>query len=198
MATPQSLGLIEKLLPASCYSPRPLGRVRCIVQHYFSATYARPAAAFDLQTCWQLFHDLNFHPTYRRFGIYQGVRFAASAHVLIDRAGTGYLLAPLDRQAYHAGASEWNGLVNLNDCSIGIENIGAHGVPFTEPQYVTNARLCAAWLDQHGLDVDCIVGHEHVAVPPGRKKDPGPSFDWAKLRAYVEQLRAGRTIAATP
>jgi AmpD protein len=31
------------------------------------------------------------------------------------------------------------------------------------------------------LAPDRVVGHSDIA--PGRKTDPGPSFDWARLRA---------------
>jgi len=32
-----------------------------------------------------------------------------------------------------------------------------------------------------------VVGHCHVA--PGRKTDPGPAFDWARLGAALARLR---------
>ena len=31
--------------------------------------------------------------------------------------------------------------------------------------------------------IAAVAGHEHVA--PGRKLDPGPGFDWARLRAAL-------------
>ena len=31
-----------------------------------------------------------------------------------------------------------------------------------------------------------ILGHEHVA--PGRKADPGPKFDWARLGINIEEI----------
>lgn len=45
----------------------------------------------------------------------------ASAHLIIDRDGTITQFAPFTTICWHAGVSEWNGLVGLNKNSIGIE-----------------------------------------------------------------------------
>jgi N-acetylmuramoyl-L-alanine amidase len=45
----------------------------------------------------------------------------ASAHLIIDRDGTITQFAPFNVVTWHAGVSEWNGLVGLNRFSIGIE-----------------------------------------------------------------------------
>lgn len=45
----------------------------------------------------------------------------ASAHVVLARDGTITQLAPFDRVTWHAGASQWMGIVGLNRASIGIE-----------------------------------------------------------------------------
>jgi N-acetylmuramoyl-L-alanine amidase len=45
----------------------------------------------------------------------------ASAHLLIDRDGTITQFAPFNIITWHAGVSQWNGLVGLNKFSIGIE-----------------------------------------------------------------------------
>jgi N-acetylmuramoyl-L-alanine amidase len=45
----------------------------------------------------------------------------ASAHLVIGRDGSVTQLLPFDRVAWHAGASEWEGLSGLNRHSIGIE-----------------------------------------------------------------------------
>ncbi|MEM9930985.1 MAG: N-acetylmuramoyl-L-alanine amidase [Bacteroidota bacterium] len=45
----------------------------------------------------------------------------ASAHLVIGRDGEITQLVPFNRKAWHAGRSEWNGLVGLNHHAIGIE-----------------------------------------------------------------------------
>lgn len=45
----------------------------------------------------------------------------ASAHVVISRTGEVTQLVPFNIKAWHAGVSEWNNLVGMNNYSIGIE-----------------------------------------------------------------------------
>jgi N-acetylmuramoyl-L-alanine amidase len=45
----------------------------------------------------------------------------ASAHLVIGRDGSITQLVPFDTVAWHAGQSEWQGVVGLNNSSIGIE-----------------------------------------------------------------------------
>jgi AmpD protein len=64
---------------------------------------------------------------------------------------------------------------------VGIELEGADDVPYAEPQYETLAALLRALFARYGaLDV---AGHSDIA--PGRKTDPGPWFDWPRLRASI-------------
>jgi AmpD protein len=58
---------------------------------------------------------------------------------------------------------------------------GLEGDPFDTAQYEKLGQLCQA-LAQH-YPIGYIAGHEHIA--PGRKKDPGPGFDWALLQKSV-------------
>jgi N-acetyl-anhydromuramoyl-L-alanine amidase len=82
-----------------------------------------------------------------------------------------------DERAWHAGVSAWQGRERCNDFSIGIELEGGDTQPFTDAQYdCLNALL--PLLREH-YPVTGIVGHADIA--PGRKTDPGPCFDWARI-----------------
>jgi len=183
------MDLIQKLLPIECYSsarrdfvPRKLS-VDGIVQHYFSGKYAFPDDKFNLEKCWQLMHDLNFNPGDRKYDLYNSRKVYASAHFMIGRAGEIWQLVPTEYQAYHAGKSEWHGRKGCNGFMVGIENIGSYGVDYTDDQYESNSALCASLMKDHLFDLDMIAGHDKVS--PGRKKDPGPNFDWARLHDII-------------
>jgi len=117
--------------------------------------------------------DTKAHPY---FATLEGVR--VSSHFLIRRDGTLVQYVPCDKRAWHAGASSWKGRERCNDFSIGIELEGSDDVPFAEPQYATLAELTQSLFKRYGILE--IVGHSDIA--PGRKTDPGPWFDWDRLR----------------
>lgn len=107
-----------------------------------------------------------------------------SAHLLIDRGGRFTQYVPFNLRAWHAGASEWCGRRACNDFSIGIELEGADDVPYTDSQYTALEEVVRALLAAYPmLSAERIVGHSDIA--PGRKTDPGPAFDWARLRAAL-------------
>lgn len=113
---------------------------------------------------------------------YQGIRgLQVSAHFFVRRDGAVVQFVSCDRRAWHAGVSQWRGRDNCNDWSVGIELEGLEGDVFEDAQYVQLARLLAALTRRYPLFE--AVGHEHVA--PGRKADPGPGFDWPRLRSLL-------------
>jgi len=107
-----------------------------------------------------------------------------SAHLLIRRDGEVVQYVPLHRRAWHAGVSSYRGREKCNDFSIGIELEGADDVPYQPMQYrqlcSVILQLCAAY---PSLSLEHIAGHSDIA--PGRKTDPGPAFDWERLRALL-------------
>jgi AmpD protein len=104
-----------------------------------------------------------------------------SAHLLIRRDGEVVQFVPLGERAWHAGKSAWRGREACNDYSIGIECEGADDTPYEPAQYATLRALLPVLLEGYpAITRDRIVGHSDVA--PGRKTDPGPSFDWSQIR----------------
>lgn len=101
-----------------------------------------------------------------------------SAHFFIRRDGACVQFVAIDRRAWHAGVSAFQGRAGCNDFSVGIELEGLEGDRFEPAQYRTLVRLLRAL--RAALPLRAITGHEHIA--PGRKRDPGPGFDWQGLR----------------
>lgn len=115
-----------------------------------------------------------------------------SAHLHLHRDGTLTRLVSDRRKAWHAGRSSWRlyptgeRLSDLNTRSLGIEiaNRCDGHEPYTDAQYATLAPL-VAWYCRQGLALENVVGHEQIAEPHGRKVDPGPLFEWARLKVGV-------------
>ncbi len=107
--------------------------------------------------------------------------FKVSAHLLIKRGGELIQFVPFHKRAWHAGSSSYRGMDNCNDFAIGIELEGTDKRPYNPVQYQVLADVCRSLLEQYEkLNDDDIVGHSDIA--PGRKTDPGTSFDWNLFR----------------
>jgi AmpD protein len=100
-----------------------------------------------------------------------------SAHFLVRRGGELAQFVPVDRRAWHAGASAWRSRSGCNDFSLGVELEGTDDSAFEAIQY---RRLCELIrVLRAALPLRDIAAHSDVA--PGRKTDPGVHFDWARL-----------------
>lgn len=117
---------------------------------------------------------------------YQGIAdLRVSAHFLIERDGVITQFVDCNRRAWHAGISRFEGREGCNDFSIGIELEGTDDLPYESVQYVALAELIEVLRNTYpALVAERICGHCDIA--PGRKTDPGPSFDWARLHALLE------------
>lgn len=108
-----------------------------------------------------------------------------SAHYVVLENGDILQLVPEAARAWHAGASEWEGVTDTNSRSIGVEIVnGGHeyGLPaYPAAQIAAVTRLGADIVARHGIRADRVVGHSDVA--PGRKEDPGEHFPWEVLHA---------------
>ena len=119
--------------------------------------------------------DTAAHPAFAELG---GLR--VSSHLLITRRGGVTQFVPFDRRAWHAGESVWRRRPGCNDYAIGIELEGTDARAYTNSQYRKLSRVLEALLARYPrLSPEAVVGHFEIA--PGRKTDPGRSFDWPRL-----------------
>ena len=102
-----------------------------------------------------------------------------SSHFLVRRDGELLQFVPVQRRAWHAGASCWRGRSRCNDFSIGVELEGVDESAFEDIQYARLNELLRAL--RGSLPLNDIAAHSDVA--PDRKTDPGAHFDWARLLA---------------
>ncbi|MDR4125415.1 1,6-anhydro-N-acetylmuramyl-L-alanine amidase AmpD [Yanghanlia caeni] len=116
--------------------------------------------------------DHDAHPWFEHI---RGMR--VSAHFFIRRDGAIVQFVSTHQRAWHAGVSVFEERERCNDFSIGIELEGTDTLPYADAQYGALQRLLPALRARHTLRA--VRGHEHIA--PGRKTDPGPSFDWKRF-----------------
>jgi len=121
-----------------------------------------------------------------------------SAHYLITEEGGVIRLVPEARRAWHAGASFWRGLPDVNSASIGIElDHPGHGLGyrgFAEAQIDALIPLLARIVKHYDIPRANVVGHSCVA--PMRKVDPGELFPWDRLAQYNLCLPRPQSLAA--
>ncbi len=110
-----------------------------------------------------------------------------SAHLLIDRQGRVTQFVPLNKRAWHAGTSCFNGEDDCNNYSVGIELEGCDDDPYSDAQYLALAEISCLLISEYStLNPDRICGHSEIA--PGRKTDPGEAFDWDRLRSLIDDV----------
>jgi len=165
--------------PSPNFNERPQGEVSLLVIHNISL----PPGQFGTGKVQQFFQNrlpIDEHPYFA--GIAQ---LQVSAHFLIERDGAVTQFVSCAQRAWHAGVSSFAGRDNCNDFSVGIELEGTDELPFTEAQYRALSALGRELLRVYPqIGVERICGHSDIA--PGRKTDPGPCFDWARLRAALQ------------
>jgi AmpD protein len=176
------------LLDAARYRPSPNGDDRpfgvaidLIVIHGISL----PPGEFGGPWIDALFANALDPAAHPYFQTLTGLR--VSAHLLIRRDGELTQYVSFHRRAWHAGASEYAGRSRCNDFSIGIELEGADQIPYADGQYPRLAAVIQAVRAAYpAITADRLTGHADIA--PGRKTDPGPAFDWARLRRLLEEV----------
>ena len=109
-----------------------------------------------------------------------------SSHFFIRRDGCIVQFVSCNDRAWHAGQSSFEGRDQCNDFSIGIELEGTDDLAYESSQYASLVQLTSVLQDAYPL-----ISHQRIAghcdIAPGRKTDPGESFDWD---LYFKQLNA--------
>ena len=116
-----------------------------------------------------------------------------SAHYLISKKGDCFQLVDDEMRAWHAGAGSWGNITDMNSNSIGIELDNMGDDPFSEPLLQNLECLLRMLMTRWDIPAQNVIAHSDLA--PGRKIDPGPHFDWARLArqnlaATVTQAKA--------
>ena len=222
-----TLKIMDRPLPADCWSTRPAGaEVDTIMLHFCSDVIQNPDNPYQIDRIVEIFCD-----------------YKVSSHYLIDRDGTVYRFVDEKDKAWHAGKGELPfdppRKDVLNNHSIGIEMfaIGSEHdmkifgfdeqkyndlktshpehIGFTDAQYAALNALIDDIMKRWPLikrERRHIVGHSDYAT--GRKTDPGELFDWSRIglpsqppaparwnffRHYVNRLEdTEKAIAALP
>ncbi len=128
-----------------------------------------------------------------------------SAHYIIDLEGRIIKMVQDTRRAWHAGASQWRGISNINSSSIGIEIVHAgQTANYPAVQLTSLIALIGRLRTAHGtIETRNIVGHSDVAttnnVLSRKAGDPGTPFNWLQLEnnSYGMIPGAAANVAAT-
>ena len=161
---------------AQCASPnfdaRPAdAEVKLVVLHHISL----PAGQFAGNAVCDFFENRLDIARYPMLAELADIR--VSAHFFLRRTGETLQFVSCNDRAWHAGVSAWRGRSGCNDFSIGIEMEGDAVTAFSNPQYAALDILLAAI--KQNFPVKAVTTHSEIA--PGRKVDPGPTFDWSRL-----------------
>lgn len=123
--------------------------------------------------------DATAHPYFQTIA---GMK--VSSHLLLRRDGSVVQYVPFSKRAWHAGASQFQGVTECNDYSIGIELEGCDEQGYEAAQYRVLAAITKLLQKTYpDITTDRIAGHCDIA--PQRKTDPGPHFDWERYRKSI-------------
>ena len=163
------------------FDARPAGTdIDLVVIHAISL----PPGRFGGPYVEQLFTNRLDSQAHAYFAGLEGLK--VSAHFFIRRDGELVQFVDVFARAWHAGVSSFEGRSRCNDFSIGVELEGCDELPFEDAQYQRLVELIESlYVLVPTLDSARLVGHSDIA--PTRKTDPGPYFDWARLRAGLSR-----------
>jgi len=163
-------------VPSPNFNDRPVGEsISLLVIHNISLPPGRFGSG-HIELFFQNRLPVDADPFYNEIKDLQ-----VSSHLLIERDGGVVQFVDFDKRAWHAGASCYDGRDSCNDFSIGIELEGTDSEPYTDQQYLALQAVTQALLEAYpDMNPTRITGHCDIA--PGRKTDPGESFDWQRYR----------------
>lgn len=168
--------------PSPNYNQRPDGaEISLVVVHNISL----PPGEFGTGCVSQFFCNQLDHSAHPYFEEIRGLE--VSAHCFIDRHGAIEQFVSFNDRAWHAGRSSFEGEIECNDYSIGIELEGTDTQAYTSEQYQSLANLIHVLMVEFpSISNSRVTGHSDIA--PGRKTDPGPAFDWERLKAGLPNI----------
>jgi hypothetical protein len=144
------------------------------------------------------------------------IRERGEAHFVVDTAGVVYRTVERDRIAYHAGRSMWDGQVNVDTCSIGIEVVGNYNREPTREQFAALRELLVYLKEKYSIPDERVLTHSMVAYgAPNRwhkqshrgRKRCGMMFavKWVRRSIGLQSeplsdpdVKAGRLVSADP
>ena len=169
-------------IPSPNFNQRPKNTdIQLIVVHNISLPPSQFGGGY-IQQFFQNQLDWNAHPYFKEI---EGMQ--VSAHILILRTGEAIQFVNFNDRAWHAGRSNYLGLQECNDYSIGIELEGSDDLPFEDEQYQTLVNIIKQLQLTYPKTQHHIAGHSDIA--PLRKTDPGPYFDWMYMRTLLSQQK---------
>lgn len=165
------------------YNARPVhSEIELLVVHNISLPPSQFGGGY-IEQFFQNELDWSLHPYFQTI---QGMQ--VSTHLLILRSGEVLQFVNFNQRAWHSGRSTYLGKKECNDYSIGIELEGSDDLPFQEIQYQVLAHVVTVLQAAYPKLLQHVAGHSDIAR--GRKTDPGPYFDWLKIRRLIQQYKA--------
>lgn len=143
---------------------------------------------FDIRITCLVLHSTAQEEMGQTISLFSNPASKVSAHFVVGKDGQVIQMVPIERRAWHAGISQFAGVSNVNDYSIGIEMVNRNdGIdPYPEAQYKAVAEIIRLLRTRLVIPDNRIVSHAEIALPAGRKSDPA-GFNFRKLRTMLKQ-----------
>jgi N-acetyl-anhydromuramoyl-L-alanine amidase len=169
--------------PSPNFNARPAGTpISLLVIHSISLPPCEYGGA-AIENFFQNKLDAAAHPYFKTISAMK-----VSSHLLIRRDGEAVQFVSFEQRAWHAGVSQFKGVSDCNNFSIGIELEGCDNDGYTAAQYRRLASVTKLLQKTYPkITPTRIAGHCHIA--PERKTDPGPHFDWKRFRTAIKKKK---------